>query len=159
VERSASKELHFRIFGEDTGAMTTQKEGMTKQRIQTVTLDPDVWSRGPASYALLHNDHSTRQQCCIGVACTALGVPDDQIQNLTYPDYVSENVLPDVIARLTDAFRESRTVYQLNDSGEFTTDAERVKAINATLKQHQIELRFRLKKARRAKAAKARTKG
>lgn len=119
-----------------------------------IELDPAVWSRGPNSLTLLSDINGKRQQCCVGVACTALGVSDDVIRGVAYPYYITEDKLPPAIAELAQ-LSDDTNVYWLNDSGgsEFDDDRARVKAINSELKRKAIPLRFRLKQPRTFRSA------
>lgn len=120
--------------------------------IRYVTLDPEVWARGHTdniTNLLLFHDRGRRQQCCIGVACTALGLSDDEIDGVCYPSEIDVMELPPQLQRLAELSGSPVTrprAYQINDSAYFDSDADRVKAINADLKKNAIPLRFRLKR-------------
>lgn len=113
-----------------------------------IELDPNVWWRGPDSMGLLDFPGGQRKQCCIGIACTAMGVADEHIKFVTYPQYVQGIELPEPIATLANAYEAAKDVYQLNDSGAdvFDSDEVRVAAINNELAKHDIDLQFVLKR-------------
>lgn len=50
--------------------------------VKTVIILPDkFWQRGKGVGNLLVEDHRGRLQCCIGVACTQLGVKDKDLED------------------------------------------------------------------------------
>lgn len=131
---------------------------MAKQPTRIVTLDPDrEWAHGVrvgGVNTLLFYDGDRRQQCCIGVACTALGIKDDHIDGLCNPESITTRTrLPKAIRYLATLTERKVSVYHLNDQGTRDGDQQwRVDAINNDLRKHRIPLQFRLKKSRRAVA-------
>jgi hypothetical protein len=131
-----------------------------KQQMKTVTLDvAGTWAHGVRQggvNTLLFYDGDRRQQCCIGVACTALGIKDEHIEGLCNPEsIVGRTRLPKAIRDLATLTERKVSVYHLNDQGTRDGDQQwRVDGINSDLRKHGIPLRFRLKETRRAKAAK-----
>lgn len=131
---------------------------MSPTKVKTVTLDPAVWNRGYeyGESSLLAVVDGQRFQCCVGVACTALGLSDDAIMGACYPhdDSLKNRRLPAPIRALVRVRQSAEempmAIYDINDDTgpTYGSDAVRVKAINADLVKHKIPLRFRLKKAR-----------
>jgi hypothetical protein len=109
--------------------------------VLTITLDPAVWYRGKGGSKLLGFDEKTgaRQQCCLGIAATACGVPDDVLLNMgeLQRSRVVAALPADgpLLALVTtarfDANPALTNVYTENDVDFGTADdAERVEAIN-----------------------------
>jgi len=71
--------------------------------MKVITLLNSEWLRGTEVSTLLRTDDYTigRQQCCIGVALTQLGVDDEDIDGLTIIDDVHAGVeIPQELKRL-----------------------------------------------------------
>lgn len=118
--------------------------------ILTITLDPKIWYRGKGSQGskLLKFDQVTgaRQQCCLGIAATACGVPDEvllnrgELQVLLNRGELQQrpkvyDALPDgPLQRMIDRSHAGDyallNTYNENDTDTGVTDAERVAAIN-----------------------------
>jgi hypothetical protein len=141
---------------------------MNEPRI--IELDPSVWMRGKrGGYLLVDAPAQPRQQCCIGVACTALGVPDESIAGEGCVEELPLKVVPgefQSIAVIGKRFRNEyddyddyddveeyisndnlARVYDINDNPEIEDDATRVQMINAELEKVKASFRFALKEA------------
>lgn len=131
--------------------------------IKTITLDPNIWLRGSEDGSLLNVlPDGRRKQCCIGVACTVLGVPDAELGGKGMLEDIDQAAIPSEFGNvihlrqggdgdewLVDSLD---TVYSLNDSSIIQTDAERVEQINAELEKLKASIRFSLDDERRADA-------
>jgi hypothetical protein len=122
----------------------------TTQAPLTITLDPAVWYRGRGSERsklLRFDTYGNRQQCCLGIAATAVGVPDavlKDVAELQTARVVAE--LPTATARplleltrdlrhrdgsaLAEIYIENDTHSVLDDDDADLADAERVERIN-----------------------------
>lgn len=133
---------------------------MAEPRI--IELDPGIWARGKKGGSLLtFVGDRQRQQCCIGVACTVLGVSDDvigghgMIEDLQLSDVpnefesiatIEQREYPDDDEE-TDyiAYDNLLRVYNVNDDEDIKDDAERVELINKELASIKAPFRFALK--------------
>lgn len=115
--------------------------------IVTVELDPKVWVRGRgfAYSKLLTTIDGHRAQCCIGVACTALGVPDESIRGRGYASSSMPYPLSEIHAAWSADEANYLRVYAINDDVGRIPDTERVALINANLAEMGVPLRFTLK--------------
>jgi hypothetical protein len=123
-----------------------------------IELDPLVWSRGDGCGVLLYHGDS-RRQCCIGVACTSLGVVDNVIEDkacLYDIDFDLYVTLPPALLSVLHVEREDEDdyeylsdvlsqVYRINDDKKITDDAVRVRLINEELERLGASFRFTLK--------------
>jgi hypothetical protein len=124
-------------------------------KIETVELNPRVWYRGKtgrASYLLSpRRIHGYRQQCCLGIACSATGVEDDLIRKRTGVEDLyawRDDVPPKWLARLSE-LNGDHDLYDINDRRSTRiSDSQRVRDLNKELKRLAIPLRFRLKARR-----------
>jgi hypothetical protein len=136
---------------------------MSDEQIITVELDPNVWMRGGMGSLLISAyPLKPRQQCCIGVACTAFGMPDAVILgSARLDDLDTDDVTPapfqSVIKMRTTggvggnnfSVLEDRLegIYEVNDDPDVSSDAARVALINAELENIGAAFRFTLKPA------------
>lgn len=116
--------------------------------VRVIELDPVVWMRGQEEGLLLSPFGSRRHQCCIGIACTAFGVPDDDIFNIGTLS-ASNGELPTPLAELNAArngngARLISDIYCINDDEDLGDD-ERVESINERLEKANASFRFSLK--------------
>lgn len=129
-------------------SLYSQARGPLGLGVVTVELDPAIWNRGyrlGRSSRLLARGRR-RMQCCVGVACTALGMRDKDILNFQYPHFASAIRVPAPIRALGAFGCMDTSVYDLNDSTrEEYADADRVSDINAELHRIHVPLRFALK--------------
>lgn len=106
--------------------------------VTVVELDDAIWNRGfkHSSASRLLGLSPYRHQCCIGIACTTLGVPDEQLRNVAYAHQLEPP--PALLVRVPS------DVYMANDRrGE--SDSWRIETINAAFGAADIPLRFVLK--------------
>jgi hypothetical protein len=101
--------------------------------------------------------HGYRQQCCIGIACTQSGMPDDLIRGRAGVEDLYPVNTPEWLRRMAE-WNGEHDLYDINDERNGLSDKERVAKLNRELKKRMIPMRFRLKnrtatKARDAKRA------
>lgn len=108
------------------------------------------WRRGEIVSTLLTFRAGCREQCCVGVACTQLGVPDEAI--LECPGLTHVMTLPEPLHGLLRF--ECRhfeppplqSLYEINDRVSLS-DEDRVAQLNTVLEETGIPLRFELEEA------------
>lgn len=128
--------------------------------VRVIELDPSVWMRGQEGQ-LLRDLDGHRQQCCIGVACTALGVDDSMISGIGSLSDVELSAVPEEFQALAvfESYEEEDTategdlyisddrlgaIYEFNDAADIA-DSDRVQKINTELERLGASLRFALK--------------
>jgi hypothetical protein len=133
------------------GSMATSADTVAPhaERITVIELDPKVWNAGMryGESALLYTDEGRRAQCCIGIACSVLGLADDDLKSIHYAHYLGDpEALPEPLRPIARLSTHETTVYEINDDmDKYDNDAERVAAINAELRRIGAPLSFALK--------------
>lgn len=110
-----------------------------------IKVDPEVWLRGTGAGVLL--EVHTGQRCCIGIAASQLGVPDDLLLGvgaLEDEEFDPEDGEPEACPRALSFLRGNLAakVYRANDAETAVPDAARIANINALTVPHG--LRFAL---------------
>lgn len=110
-----------------------------------IELDPKVWQFGSGmGYLLTYNKKCERQQCCIGIACTQLGIPDRVIEGKRGLEVLDHRVIPEALGDLLNCGVTLYTAYSINDCPISSMAAQRVKKLNKVCKM--VGLRFKLKR-------------
>lgn len=133
---------------------------------QTIILDRTIWTRGQLDTRgtfLLHAQAGPRGQCCLGIAMTALGVPDELLKGRrflidlradfdTLPAPAREflSQLWDVVDPQTPS--PEAHLYSCNDGHPYLDDLApgmpdkvRVQKLNLALERWVLPIRFALK--------------
>jgi len=109
-----------------------------------LVIDRAKWLRGEGSGPSRLLRKSDHKRCCIGFLCSALGVPDAQMENVGGSQNIAScGLLPDWLSELPTPIHDPDLfeAYHANDD-ESLSEEDRERSVATILAKHDVQVEF-----------------